>query len=141
MELIQTYLDDVMKVDGKWILQVPDNLDPDVMEDIEEGWRQACPGESLIILPKEISIHKRNKYSFYIALMIVKMGHRVTRLDWRLRSRSFKDAPVLMMSEVEGTDQKVLIKSYPDDHEEDEFYLATEEDMDAEDYILAPKGD
>lgn len=141
MELAKKYLDEVQKIDGKWILQVPDNMTKEELANIHDSWTVMYPDEHLIIMPKDISIHKRNKYSFYIAMMLVRMGHAITRLEWARQHSSMLDVPILILEEVEGAEKKVLIKRFLDDSEEDEFFFVGEEDMDADDYIIAPKGD
>jgi hypothetical protein len=141
MELIKKYLDDVMKVDGKWMLQVPDSITQEQLHHIHDNWKSMYPDDHLIIMPKDITIHKLNKYSFYIAMMLVKMGHRITRLEWARPYSTMRHAPVLMLEEVEGADEKILIRRFPDGSEEDEFFFVGSNDMDADDYVLAPKGD
>lgn len=141
MELAKKYLDEVQKIDGKWILQVPDDLTQEHLAHIHDSWKAMFPDEHLIVMPQNISIHKLNKYSFYIAMMLVRMGHAITRLEWVRPYSSMRYAPILMLEKVEGAEKKVLIKRFLDDSEEDEFFFVGEEDMDADDYILAPKGD
>lgn len=140
MEIVKQYLDEVMKVDGIWILQIPNDITKELMTQIYDEWTTLFPEEQLIMMPKELSIHKRNKYSFYIALMLVKMGHRITRLEWARPVGNMSRAPYLMLEDV-GADTPMLIRRFPDESEEDEFFFVGADDMDAEDYILAPKGE
>lgn len=135
MELIQEYLEKIQKVDGIWLLKVPDTMSDEELEHIYDSWKEMYPEEHLIILPEEVSINKLNKYSFYIALMLIRGNKKVTRLQWMKEYEYSKsDAPYLVLDNITGED--ILVRKFPTNPDEDEFFLVTKEDLDGEDYVL-----
>lgn len=141
MELIQQYLEEVQKIDGIWFFQYPKEMTQEEMTEFHNEWRRVYPDEIIVMLPNDISVHKRNRYSFYIAMMLIRMGHRITRHSWTYDHQSLAMVPYLSMGEADGLIEPILIKKYPGKSEDDEFFMITQRDLDADDYMLAPKGE
>ena len=137
MDLVTKYLDDVQKVNGVYVMQIGDEVSHEDMDNIYKGWKKTLPDETLIMLPKEISVHYRNKYSFYIAMMLVRQGYHLSRLAWTIQAGTKKDAPYLKLQDCDG--KKVVVLKFPNNEADDEFFIPFEDDMDAEDYILIEK--
>lgn len=139
MELVREYLEEVQKINGVWILRIPAYCNNELVEQLKKQWQRYYPGENVVILPEDIKITKANKFSFYIALMIVRGYHgqyKVTRVKWleEYKCSDKSEAPYLTLETHMGKDY--LILKFPNDSNEDEFYFVTSEDMDADDYIL-----
>ena len=137
MDLVAKYLDDVQKINGVYVMHVGDEVTHEEMDQIYKGWKRTLPEETLIMLPKEIAVHYRNKYSYYIAMMLVRQGHHLTRLKWRLMAEYNDAAPYIKLQDCDG--KKVVVLKFPEREEDDEFFIPFVEDLDADDYILIEK--
>lgn len=139
MELIEEYLEKIQKVNGTYVLHVPEEVTAAEMDDIYQHWKLNYPEDRLIMLPEDIKIHYRNMYSYYIAMMLVSARHRITRREWSFKYTKKSEAPYLVMDTIEGVE--VLIKRWPMGEEDDEFFIVTRDDLEAEDYIISPRGE
>lgn len=135
MDLVEHYLEKIQKIHGIWVLHVPGDISLSEIEGIRNNWTKTFPKEQLIVMPESVQIHKLNKYSFYIALMLIRGQKRITRLQWLKESEYSKESvPYLYLEEIDGKD--MLIKKFPNEPEEDEFFMIDKETLDADDYIL-----
>ena len=139
MELLQEYLEKIQKVNGTYVLHVPEEVTAEEMEHIYQHWKLHFPDDRLIMLPEDVKIHYRNMYSYYIAMMLASAGYRLTRRKWTFKYKKKTDAPYITMDTVDGVE--VLIKRWPMGEEDDEFFIVTRKDLEAEDYIISPKGE
>lgn len=82
MELVEHYLEEIVKVHGIYVLRVPDDVTDEDKCRIWELWRLSGNLHDLYIMPNSFDIGFIQEYSFYMALMMVRGGQHVTRQKW-----------------------------------------------------------
>ncbi|MEB2276932.1 hypothetical protein LAV82_23220 [Bacillus sp. ILBB4] len=132
MELIDHYLEKVMKVHGIYVLRVDrEECSDHQMEQIIEQWDLISDGHPLFIFPMAFTISFLEEYSLYIALMLVRGGQAITRNSWL--KEHVETVPYFILN-----NNGQIVKRTPG--KEDELLIITDEYMDAEDYVVIPRG-
>lgn len=126
MELIEEYLTQVQKIGGIYVLQVNDYVPLDQRQQLIDKWHDIY-GEELVIIPQDFKIHYRNRYSLYIAMILVKMGYKVTRQKWVKNEKTDSE-----FAHIEMVDDIVQIKR----NGELQTYVISDDDMEAEDFTI-----
>lgn len=144
MDLTEKYIDEIQKINGIYVMQVPNDMTDEDKNRFMEEWTMVYPDETIVMLPKEVILSYRNRHSFYVAMMLVRGGQKVARLDWERppvdRKRDLylrfnrETLPYLQIEMMSG--EEVVLKKFPDKSEEDEFYIPIGTDMDAEDFVI-----
>ncbi|PVC75042.1 hypothetical protein C2I27_03910 [Priestia megaterium] len=132
MELIDHYLEKVMKVHGIYVLRVDrEECSDEQMQQIVDHWDLISDGHPLFVFPMAFTISFLEQYSLYIALMLVRGGHGITRNSWL--EEHVGAVPCLILN-----DHGQIVKRTPG--KEDEPLVITSEYLDAEDYVIIPRG-
>ncbi|KAF2421665.1 Thoeris anti-defense Tad2 family protein [Bacillus subtilis] len=126
MELAEEYLTKFQKIGGIYVLQVNDDVTLQQRHQLIEEWHDIYD-EELVIIPQDFKIHYSNRYSFYIAMILVKMGYKITRQKWVKNEKTRKEITYIKM--VNG-----MIQVSQDG--EMRPYVIVDDDMEAEDYTI-----
>ncbi|MCY8577162.1 hypothetical protein MOD24_15040 [Bacillus haynesii] len=126
MELIEEYLTKVQKIGGIYVLQVNEYVPLVQQQQLIDKWHDIY-GEELVIIPQDFKIHYRNRYSFYIAMILVKMGYKVARQKWVKNEKTDSE-----FTHIEMVDDIVQIKR----NGELQTYVISDDDMEAEDFTI-----
>lgn len=145
MELIDYYLDQVEKVHGVYVLQVDEDLTDEEKHMIWEHWQESNMQQRLFIMPESFSFSFIERYSLYIALMLVRAGKRITRDKWigeaypEEKHNPFVTDTITRKSKASYLylSKEGVMRRMPDQHSEAMFHM-TLEDMEAEDYVMLP---
>jgi hypothetical protein len=144
MELIDQYLEKVEKVHGIYVLQVDDECTAEDKSNIANEWQDVVGDKhKLLILPNKFEINFIERYSFYVALMLVRGGKKVTRDTWVKELMEEDDTTYLhrlsssrnKVSYLTLSEEGQVVRRLPG-HDIDVVFNLTLEDMDAEDYVM-----
>ncbi|WAT23534.1 hypothetical protein O0R52_22390 (plasmid) [Bacillus halotolerans] len=126
MELAEEYLTKVQKIGGVYVLQVNDDVTLHQRHQLIEEWHDIYE-EELVVIPQDFKIHYSNRYSFYIAMILVKMGYKITRQKWVKNEKTNKEIPhIKMVNEMVQISQNGELGPY----------IIVDDDMEAEDYTI-----
>ncbi|MCD7910985.1 hypothetical protein KC480_05535 [Bacillus velezensis] len=126
MELAEEYLMKVQKIGGIYVLRVDDDVPLQQRQQLIDEWHDLYD-EELVIIPQEFKIHYSNRYSFYIAMILVKIGYKITRQKWVKNEKTNKDIPHMKM--IDGIVQV-------NQNGELRPYMLVDDDMEAEDFTI-----
>lgn len=133
MELINRYLNKVEKIQGVYTLRVDGDITNQMMDELSKAWEGMKMEAPLLILPFEFDMKYQKQYSFHLALMLVSANQKITRQKWvRDNIANLQGVPYLEMRD------KHLLKCMSGTGEHlDRNYIIKEEDMEAEDWMIA----
>ncbi|MBU5262094.1 Thoeris anti-defense Tad2 family protein [Bacillus atrophaeus] len=126
MELVEEYLMKVQKIGGIYVLQVSDDVTLRQRQQLIDEWHDIY-GEELVVIPQDFKIHYSNRYSFYIAMILVKMGYNITRQKWVKNEKTNKEiSHIKMVNGIVQISQNGELRPY----------VIDDDDMEAEDYTI-----
>ncbi|MCY8466526.1 hypothetical protein [Bacillus atrophaeus] len=126
MELVEEYLMKVQKIGGIYVLQVSDDVTLRQRQQLIDEWHDIY-GEELVVIPQDFKIHYSNRYSFYIAMILVKMGYNITRQKWVKNKKTNKEiSHIKMVNGIVQISQNGELRPY----------VIDDDDMEAEDYTI-----
>lgn len=147
MELVDRYLDEVQKVHGVYLLRVDDECTDEMKAMIWNSWNSMGHQHKLIIMPKEFEMAFIERYSLYVALMMVRQGMKVTRDEWVKEvypvSQTYHTYSTPLARKraayLKLNDKGEVVKVNHRKEKKAKPFLITLEDMDATDYVVVPE--